>query len=221
MLIVLTGKTCSGKTTVQEKLAGEFGAKKIITYTTRPMRPGEKDGETYNFLSRDEFLKREEEGFFLETAEYHTLVDNVPDTWHYGSAREDYEKASSSDGIYVIILQQAGLRALKGSGIQYTAVYLEVSDGTILARQSGRNDNEAEAKRRIAADREAFRGIEDLVDATVTADGADAEAVSRLVLNAAGCLTAYRRTRSESEITGGGRIRFSLSGGMEGLKEVS
>lgn len=221
MLLVLSGKTCSGKTTVQEKLMKEFGCRKIVTYTTRPMRPGEKDGETYNFLSEEEFFKKREEGFFLETAEYNTLVDNVPATWYYGSAKEDFAKASASDDIYVIILQQAGLGALKQTDIPYTAVYLEVSDETILARQSGRNDNETEAKRRIAADREAFIGIGDLVDATVTVDDVGVEEAARLVLNVAGCLTAYRRTHSPSEIKSGGRMSFSLCGGLYALKEVS
>ncbi|MCF7905953.1 guanylate kinase [Candidatus Gracilibacteria bacterium] len=39
--------------------------------TTRDPRPGEKEGETYFYISREEFEKRIEEGAFLEYAEVH------------------------------------------------------------------------------------------------------------------------------------------------------
>ena len=42
----------------------------IENYTTRPMREGESDGNPYYFLSREEFFKLKEEGFFAELIEY-------------------------------------------------------------------------------------------------------------------------------------------------------
>ena len=38
--------------------------------TTRQMRPGEQDGVSYHFVTRDEFLRRVHEGEFLEHAEF-------------------------------------------------------------------------------------------------------------------------------------------------------
>lgn len=40
MIVVLLGKTSSGKDTVCNQLI-QKGYKKLVTYTTRPMRPGE------------------------------------------------------------------------------------------------------------------------------------------------------------------------------------
>ena len=50
--------------------------------TTRKMRPGERDGIDYYFVSKEEFLKRVDEGKFLEHAEfvgnyYGTPLDKV------------------------------------------------------------------------------------------------------------------------------------------------
>lgn len=41
-----------------------------VSCTTRAMRPGEKEGETYYFISDEEFTQRIEAGEFLEWAEY-------------------------------------------------------------------------------------------------------------------------------------------------------
>jgi len=41
-----------------------------VSATTRPMRPSERDGVDYHFLSPEEFGRREAAGEFLETASY-------------------------------------------------------------------------------------------------------------------------------------------------------
>jgi guanylate kinase len=41
-----------------------------VSATTRSMRPGERDGADYFFLSRGEFERRRDAGEFLETASY-------------------------------------------------------------------------------------------------------------------------------------------------------
>lgn len=41
-----------------------------VTSTTRAMRPGEKEGVNYHFLTRDEFERKVKDGEFLEWAEY-------------------------------------------------------------------------------------------------------------------------------------------------------
>ncbi|MGH3019582.1 MAG: hypothetical protein ACRDNR_05400, partial [Gaiellaceae bacterium] len=38
--------------------------------TTRALRPGEKDGREYHFLSADEFQRRIDAGEFLEHVDY-------------------------------------------------------------------------------------------------------------------------------------------------------
>lgn len=69
-MLVLVGKTCSGKSTVA-KILEDKGYRRIVTYTTRPKRAGEIDGTDYHFITAEDFLKRRENGFFAETAESH------------------------------------------------------------------------------------------------------------------------------------------------------
>ncbi|KKQ85521.1 MAG: Guanylate kinase [Candidatus Daviesbacteria bacterium GW2011_GWF2_38_7] len=70
-LIVLTGKTTSGKDTVASKLQQKFpNLKKILTTTSRPPRNSETNGIDYDFLSEDKFKQKITEGDFIEHVEY-------------------------------------------------------------------------------------------------------------------------------------------------------
>ena len=53
-LIIIMGATASGKDTVLNKMVKE-GAKRFVSYTTRPMRIGEIYGKEYNFVTKEEF----------------------------------------------------------------------------------------------------------------------------------------------------------------------
>ncbi|MBY0473295.1 guanylate kinase [Patescibacteria group bacterium] len=71
-LILVVGPTGSGKGTLLSYLRETEGSSYVfpISCTTRAPRPGEKDGETYYFLTKEEFEKREAQGDFLEWAAY-------------------------------------------------------------------------------------------------------------------------------------------------------
>ena len=58
-MIVILGESASGKTTlVNDFVTAHPDYKKVIQYTTRPPRDGEKDGATYYFISEDDFAKK-------------------------------------------------------------------------------------------------------------------------------------------------------------------
>ena len=69
--LVLSAPSGGGKTTIAKMLLqGREDLGYSVSATTRPMRPGERDGVDYHFLSRDEFVRRQENGEFLEWATY-------------------------------------------------------------------------------------------------------------------------------------------------------
>ena len=66
-MLVLIGPSASGKTEIAKILIRDFGMKKLVTYTTRPARPGEQDGIDYHFVTVDEFKALDEAEEFVET----------------------------------------------------------------------------------------------------------------------------------------------------------
>ena len=85
ILVIVSSPSGAGKTTLTRRLLDEVPAIGFsVSYTTRPMRPGERDGVDYHFLSHDEFRRRREAGEFLECFEvfgrgdwYGTLHESV------------------------------------------------------------------------------------------------------------------------------------------------
>jgi guanylate kinase len=68
-LILISAPSGAGKTTLQNLLlAAKPHMTRAITCTTRPPRPGEKDGVDYHFLAAADFLRRLQAGNFIEHA---------------------------------------------------------------------------------------------------------------------------------------------------------
>jgi guanylate kinase len=69
-LYVISAPSGAGKTTIVRKVMELHPELRFsISYTTRPPREGETDGEDYYFLSRTEFEKMRDSDQFLEYAE--------------------------------------------------------------------------------------------------------------------------------------------------------
>src|ERR1043166_3754145 len=72
LLIVISGPSGGGKTTLFERLIGSRPEMtRAVTCTTRQPRPGERDAVDYYFLTADSFLRRVQAGNFLEHATVH------------------------------------------------------------------------------------------------------------------------------------------------------
>src|SRR5512144_178532 len=70
-LIVISGPSGAGKTSICNALLRDLpDTVWSVSATTRAPRPGDKSGVSYEFISREEFARREAAGDFLECAEY-------------------------------------------------------------------------------------------------------------------------------------------------------
>lgn len=69
LIFVLTGPSGVGKTTLYRKLLERHSKlKRVITTTSRPMRPGEIEGQDYYFISPEAFEKQIQAQAFYEYA---------------------------------------------------------------------------------------------------------------------------------------------------------
>lgn len=151
-LIVLCGKTASGKTAVRNELKKK-GYQPILTYTTRPKRKGETNKD-YNFISEEKFKNGIAGDKF---AEYKSYTVATGETWYYGCTKESL--SGQKDG--VIILTPQGYRDVKDQlPKNHVCIYLYANRSTILDRLKMRGDNNSEIVRRMSADDIDFQGFQ-------------------------------------------------------------
>lgn len=147
MNIVLFGKTLSGKSTVAKRLKA-LGYILVVEYTTRPMREGEKDHVDYHFISYDEFVRLENEGFFAESKEVYTIYG----PWRYGAAKSEFD----SDRDTVTVMGPLQLKQMEERGIPVFSVLLDADDSLIEERANLRHDDIKEVCRRLHDDNPAY-----------------------------------------------------------------
>lgn len=176
-MLAIIGKSCSGKDSIVKKLISLHSFKRIVTYSSRPKRKGEKDGIDYHFITKEDFKQKIDEGFFAEWKSYVT----VEGVWYYGTALEDLKNAEDNS---VIILTPDGFREVKDKlGDRVSSIYIYANNPTIKKRLESRGDDKDEAKRRLEHDNEDFKGIENEVDRIVyNNDGMDIDDVVNKVL---------------------------------------
>ena len=109
-VVVLSGPSGSGKTTIVERLIRESPVKlvKCVSATTRPARAGEVHGDSYYFLTDDDFAARRASGEFLETAEVFGAG------YWYGTLKSELERARQDGGwAFLEIDVQGALRVMQ------------------------------------------------------------------------------------------------------------
>jgi guanylate kinase len=71
ILLVISSPSGAGKTTLAHRLAEQERLEFSVSYTTRPPRPGERDGIDYKFVTEDEFARMIDQKEFAEWAKVH------------------------------------------------------------------------------------------------------------------------------------------------------
>lgn len=179
MIIVLVGKTASGKTSVANRLCRNKRFKRIITYTTRPMRDNEQQDVDYHFISDEQFNKMVENNEFTEYKRYNTSHG----VWSYGSVVTSEQELSSY--YHVIILTPQGLRDLSKQTSRYIAFYLNVGVKSQLERLKKRGDEEQQIIKRLKNDNRDFENVLDIVDYNFYTDNENSspQGVANMIMN--------------------------------------
>lgn len=107
LLIVVSGPSGAGKDTICNKLVEDMSNIEIsISMTSRDMRPGEKEGKDYYFISKDEFEKKIKNEEFLEYAIVHS-------NQYYGTPKSNLEEKLNKGISIILVIDIQGALKIK------------------------------------------------------------------------------------------------------------
>jgi len=158
-LFYIIGKSASGKDAMYRELmrTEELHFRKLILYTTRPMRDGEENGREYFFVTEEQLLQMKSRGMIIEERDYHT----VHGIWSYFTVDDGQIVWEESDYLGIGTLESfIKLKEFYGED-RICPIYMEVEDGERLCRALQREKKQehpryAEMCRRFLADEEDF-----------------------------------------------------------------
>jgi guanylate kinase len=164
-LLVVSGPSGVGKTTIAERLK-KAGLPKVMTTTTRAPRAGEVNGREYRFLSRAEFESAIARGEFLEYAE---IVGNL-----YGTPKAEIETQLAAGKLVMVDIDTQGARSVRKLGLPAVFVFVAPPDmAELRKRLEGRKTETPEIVARRLAKAEQEMAEKDSYDRVVVNDTVD------------------------------------------------
>jgi guanylate kinase len=117
LLIVLSGPSGVGKDAVLNYLKNsDCGLNFVITTTTRPRRPNEKDGVDYHFVTKEVFRKMRDNNELLEWAQ-------VYDNW-YGVPKETVLRSLKQGNDVIVKVDIQGASTYKKFAPEVVTIFL-------------------------------------------------------------------------------------------------
>jgi guanylate kinase len=169
-----------------ELLLEEFSPSLVrgVTVTTRPPRPGEVNGVSYHFVSREEFLRRRALGDFFESEEVHGNF--------YGTPRVALERALEGGTDVFLPIDVRGASTFKRAHPADTVVVflLPPSWDLLVERLQGRGVTGDDLETRLVTARDEYRLVTEgggVVDYLVVND-----TIEHTFMTLASILTAER-----------------------------
>lgn len=144
--IIIVGRAASGKDYLRKKFESR-GFKYAVSYTTRPPREGEVDGQDYFFLTPEQAASLIKNDEFYEYVEFNG--------WIYGTTRTQFEE----DDIF--IMTPSGLAHLSDDSRKDSLViFIDIDEEVRRERMAHRNMPGDSVDRRIEADRKDFKNFQ-------------------------------------------------------------
>jgi len=146
--IILTGKAASGKDHLRKILEGR-GFIYGISYTTRPRRNNEKDGNDYYFISDQEFKDKINSNFWYEWS--------IFNGWYYGTSKEQF-----NDKCNLFIMTPIGISNINTIDRNMcTVIYLDIPINERMNRLKSRFMPGDSLDRRLIEDEKDFEIFKD------------------------------------------------------------
>ena len=137
MLVILSGVSGSGKDTIKKELINRMeNVESLASFTSREPREGEVPGQTYNYVSKEEFEKMIKNGEFYEYDIHHNN--------YYGTSRKLLNEKMKSGKIIVKDIDVNGtehLIDLLGKDTKIVTIFLRVPKEELKRRIEQREEN--------------------------------------------------------------------------------
>ena len=155
----IMGKSSSGKDSIYRQLEAdqELGLRRLVIYTTRPIRDGEENGREYFFVDENKLKEFRRNGKLIEARTYQTVYG----PWTYFTADDGQVSVGNDSYLGIGTLESfTKMRNYYGEDA-VCPVYIQVEDGERLARALKREREQTNPKyeemcRRFLADQEDF-----------------------------------------------------------------
>lgn len=158
-MIYLMGKSSTNKDTVYRGLFvwEEVDLKRIVPYTTRPIRIGEKEGNEYHFVDEAEYEHLKAQGRIIEARAYHTYHG----LWRYFTVDDGKIDLDKENYLMIGTLESYVNTSEYFGKDKVLPVLLELDDGIRLQRALDRERKQKSPRyqelcRRYLADAEDF-----------------------------------------------------------------
>jgi guanylate kinase len=117
ILYVISAPSGAGKTSICRSILSMFpDLRQSISYTTRQIRSGERDGKDYHFISQEVFSRMVANGDFAEWAEVHGNC--------YGTARATLARAREEGADVLLDIDFQGADQLRRSGLNGVFIFI-------------------------------------------------------------------------------------------------
>lgn len=158
-IFYIMGKSSSGKDSIYRQLEAdqELGLRRLVIYTTRPIRDGEENGREYFFVDENKLKEFRRNGKLIEARTYQTVYG----PWTYFTADDGQVSVGNDSYLGIGTLESfVKLREYYGDDVM-RPVYIEVEDGERLERALARERTQEVPKyeemcRRFLADQNDF-----------------------------------------------------------------
>lgn len=131
-IICLMGRSATGKDTIFKRLLEDprLGLHRIVPYTTRPIREGERDGVEYFFTDEEGFQALRSAGRIIEDRAYHT----VHGLWRYFTVEDAQLQEKETNHIMIGTLEAYRQLQEHFGPQRLLPVLIELEDGIRLQR---------------------------------------------------------------------------------------